>query len=270
MLRYSARPLKGTEFEMFKMPKSSSKSRGVVIAIEETGPADFVRSTPSKAYMPKVQASESTPGPVSSMLSKVPHEDTHHKPLTAPNRLSPALLCLLVSPAGKKVAPRAPASSPTPVRSNSIGSASATSPVMRSMFPRYDPKIPLAKQYYYPDHDIHRGLAATNLQIPRPSSSSAARFPSQVETLSSNPTQVDTRSPEAIPNGQNDVPVHLSERTELAPATSTPEELLDLWSVANGQGSQEAAETYTLKLSWYSSTFCQLLKASADKIQSRS
>ncbi|MCJ1462196.1 hypothetical protein MMC07_000796 [Pseudocyphellaria aurata] len=241
ILRYSTRPPKDTEFEMFKMPKTSSKSRGVVVAIEETGPADFVRSSPSKPFVPKVQTSESTPRPISSMSSNVAHEENHHKPST------PALRCLSVSPAGKKVTPRAPASSPTPVRSNSIGSASAPSPVMRSIFPRYDPNLSLAKQHYYPTRDIHRGPTGTTLQKPRPFSS--AGFPSRVETPSSNPTQIDTRSPGMKPDGQKGVPVPVSEISELAPATSTPEELLDLWSVANGQGSQEAADKYTLKLS---------------------
>lgn len=205
---------------------TSSEPRGVVIAIEETVPAEFVRSAPSKAY-------ESASKPLSSMLSDVAPEESHHKPSTPPNRLPPPL-SVSVPPAAEKSPPRSHTSSPILVRSNSIGSAAGDSPVMRSMFPRYDPKIPLAKQHYYPNHEIHRMPADAKLKVARPSAWSV-----------SVPTQVDTLSPS---------PVHDSKNSELALAISTPEELLDLWSVANGQGSQEAAETYTLKLSWYAST----------------
>jgi hypothetical protein len=31
---------------------------------------------------------------------------------------------------------------------------------------------------------------------------------------------------------------------------SSPEDLLDLWSIANGEGAENAAETYTLGLRW--------------------
>lgn len=205
---------------------TSSESRGVVIAIEETAPAEFVRSTPSMTY-------ESASKPLSSMLSDVAHEESHHKPSTAPNRLPPPL-SLSVPTAGERSPSRSHTSSPIFVRSNRIGSAAGDSPIMRSMFPRYDPKIPLAKQHYYPNHEIHRVPADAKLKVARPSACSA-----------SVPTKVDALSPS---------PVHASENPELAPAISTPEELLDLWSVANGQGSQEAAESYTLRLSWYAST----------------
>lgn len=265
ILRYSTRPPKDTEFEMFKLPKTSSESRGVVIAIEETVPAEFVRSTPSKAHVPKVQAYESPPKPVSSLLSDVAHEGSHHKPSTAPNRLPLSPLRLAVSPAGERSPPQSHTSSPTPIRSNSIGSADAHSPVMRSMFPRYDPKIPLAKQHYYPNRDIHRGPADAKLKVSRPSASCAG-IPSQVETLSPRHPTVNTRSPMIIPYGRRGVAVRTSENSDLAPAISTPDELLDLWSVANGQGSQEAAETYTLKLCWYASTIFHTFKALADEI----
>lgn len=276
ILRYSTRPPKDTEFEMFKLPKTSSESRGVVIAIEETVPAEFVRSTPSKAHVPKVQAYESPPKPVSSLLSDVAHEGSHHKPSTAPNRLPLSPLRLAVSPSGERSPPQSHTSSPTPIRSNSIGSADAHSPVMRSMFPRYDPKIPLAKQHYYPNREIHRGPADAKLKVSRPSASCAG-IPSQVETLSPRHPTINTRSPTIIPYGRRGVAVRTSENSDLAPAISTPDELLDLWSVANGQGSQEAAETYTLNLccpelgrnheiiSFTSSTSQTLYKLEADE-----
>lgn len=233
ILRYSTRPPKDTEFEMFKMPKPSGESRGVVIAIEET--------IPSKAY-------ESAPKPVSLMVSGVAHEGIHDMPSTAPNRLPPPPLNLSVSPAGERSPPRSQTSSPTVARNNCIGLAAAQSPVMRSMFPRYNPKIPLAKQHYYPNHQI-QGSADAKFKIPQPSAPSA-----------SVPSQVNTRSPAIISEGKSGVPTHASKKPEPPPAISTPDELLDLWSVANGQGSQEAAETYILRLSWCASTICQTCK----------
>lgn len=244
ILRHSNRP-KDFEFEMFKMPKSSSNSRGVVIAIEETVPAEFVRSTSSKAY-------DSTPKPVASMRSEVAHETSHYKTSNASNRL-PAPLNLLISPARER-SPRSNTSSPNLVSSNDIGSAVAHSPVMHSMFPRYDPTIPLAKQHYYPDHEINREPADPKPKLPWPSASSAS-------FLSPSPPKVNTRSPSTLSNGKSGVPVHDSNSSELSPAISTPEELLDLWSVANGQGSQEAAETYTLRLSWYASIVWQNIQS---------
>lgn len=260
ILRYSTRPPKDTEFEMFKMPKTSGESRGVVIAIEEAIP------TPSKPYVPKAQACESAPKPVSSMLSDVTHQGSHHEPSTALNRL-PSPLSLAILPAGERSPPRSHTSSPAHVRSDSIGSASTRSPVMHSMFPRYNPKIPLAKQHYYPNDEIHRGLVDSKPKVNGLSASSTSVF-SHDETLSPTPLKVNMRTPKMMDDGKSDVPVDASENSELPPAISTPEELLDLWSVANGQRSQEAAEGYTLRLSWYASITCPTFKPPANQIQS--
>lgn len=247
ILHYSTRPPADTEFEMFKMPKTPGESRGVVIAIEETVPAEFVRSIPSNAYVPEVQSYESAPKPISSILSDVAHGGSRQKPSLAPSRLPPSLR-LAVSPAMERTPPQRHPSSPNLVRSNSMGSVGVHSPVMRSIFPRYDPKVPLAKQHYYPNHEINRGPTHAKLKVPPPSVS-CADIPSQVETLSPGPPKVNTRT---IPDGA----VHAFKDSESAPVISTPEDLLDLWSVANGQGSHEAAETYTLRLSWYTNTNC--------------
>lgn len=41
------------------------------------------------------------------------------------------------------------------------------------------------------------------------------------------------------------------ENTQRATTLSSPEELMELWGLANGQAvSEEAADTYTLELSW--------------------
>lgn len=147
-------------------------------------------------------------------------------------------------------------SSPNLVRSNSApspGLHSPISPVMHSIFPRYNPTLSLARQHYYPSNPNLRGSAN---EAARPE---AYRLPaytgnldSRAENLGENilgtvPPSSISASPSGIEN-----PSRSSGHTQNCPNSlvSTPEDLLDLWSIANGQGSQEAAATYTLGLGW--------------------
>lgn len=166
-------------------------------------------------------------------------------------------LKLVVPPIEEKSILSIRTSSPTLVRSNSAPSSdlhSPISPVMRSMFPRYNPTLPLSKQHYYPRNPNPRGSANEAAR------SEALRSPpytrsvdSRAETLGEKILGTIPRSPiTASPSGSG-IPSRIPGHTHILPSSpiSTPEELLDLWSVANGQGSQEAAATYTLGLSWY-------------------
>lgn len=146
--------------------------------------------------------------------------------------------------------------SPTLVRSNSAPSPclhSPISPVMHSIFPRYNPSLSLAKQHYYPSNQNLRGSAN---EAARPEASKlpayTGNFNSRAETFGENilgtvPRSSITASPSAI-----GLPFPVSGHIHTFPNSlvSTPEALLDLWSIANGQGSQEAAATYTLGLNW--------------------
>lgn len=147
-------------------------------------------------------------------------------------------------------------SSPTLVRSNSApspGLHSPISPVMHSIFPRYNPSLSLARQHYYPSNQNLRGSAN---EAVRPEASRLPAYTgnvdSRAETLGENILGTEPRSSiTASPSGIG-IPSRISAHTHNFPNSlaSTPEDLLDLWSIANGQGSQEAAATYTLGLSW--------------------
>lgn len=165
-------------------------------------------------------------------------------------------LKLVVPPIEEKSITSIRTSSPTLVRSNSAPSPalhSPISPVMRSIFPRYNPTLPLARQHYYPSNPNLRGSAneAARLEALR-SPAYAGSVDSRAETLGENILGTVPRSPiTASPSGSG-IPSRIPGHTCALPSSpiSTPEDLLDLWSIANGQGSQEAAATYTLGLSW--------------------
>lgn len=147
-------------------------------------------------------------------------------------------------------------SSPTLVRRNSApspGLHSPVSPVMRSIFPLYNPTLPLARQHYYPSNPNLRRSANDE------AGSEALRSPtntgsvgSRAETLGENILGTVPRSPINASPRRSGIPSGIPGHTHILPSSpiSTPEDLLDLWSIANGQGSQEAAAKYTLGLSW--------------------
>ncbi len=251
ILRYSTRPPKDPEYEMFSMPKLSNSSQGIVIAIEETTPSKFVLSAPPKAYLSKSKASESTPMPITSTSAEKPFERGEQKTSAPPSRLPTRPLNHAVSPIKERSMTPARIGSPALVRSNSAPSTglnSPVSPVMRSMFPRYDHNLPLARQLYYPSNPSNRGSAN---ETPR-SSAYSGSVHSQTETLGTNILKTVPGGPRNVPHHASRISPKASEHSEIVhkPSLSTPEELLDLWSVANGQGSQEAADIYTLGLSW--------------------
>lgn len=147
-------------------------------------------------------------------------------------------------------------SSPTLMRSNSApspGLLSPISPVMRSIFPRYNPTLSLASQHYYPSSPNRGGSSneVARLEALR-SPAYAGSVDSRAEISGENILGTVPRSPIiASPSGSG-IPSRISGHAHTLPSSpiSTPKDLLDLWSIANGQGSQEAAATYTLGLSW--------------------
>ncbi|MCJ1476025.1 hypothetical protein MMC13_004689 [Lambiella insularis] len=135
-------------------------------------------------------------------------------------------------------------SSPTLVRKSSLGSTGTHSPVMRSMFPRYNPIVPLARQNYAPTTEPAMGSAAwqagpSDQQAQSPTSYSSPESPLIPARSNWSNTRLGS-------GGMKRSPLRVSETPP--PNLSTPEELLDMWSIANGQGSLEAAEIYTLGL----------------------
>ena len=120
------------------------------------------------------------------------------------------------------------------------------SPVMRSMFPQLNPAIPVTQQQYYPTLEGILPVMAAARGIPQysPSLYSEPRSPPQ-NVLASDPWTA-SRIPSTIINAS---PLRITEETPTE--LSSAEQLLDLWSIANGEGSTEAAEVYNLGLNWY-------------------
>ena len=140
-------------------------------------------------------------------------------------------------------AARSRAASPMPAQ-NGNNALDQQSPVMRSMFPRFDPSLPLASQQYLPVTDR---APPTTLRQP-----DAVQYsPSLYSQPRSPPTAV-LNDPWAASRIQSTLisssPLRVSE--EPPPTLSSGEELLDLWTIANGQDSPEAAGSYSLGLRW--------------------
>ena len=108
------------------------------------------------------------------------------------------------------------------------------------MFPRYNPNIPLTHQSYYPAIDRAAILPEELVNRPEYSPSLYSQRGGPSPAVSSN----GPKTPHSASNLEDQMV------QEPAQDLSTPEELLDMWSIANGQDSQEAADTYVLGLSW--------------------
>ncbi len=129
--------------------------------------------------------------------------------------------------------------SPTLVRSNSVASTTDTrSPLMQSIFPRYNPNLPLSQQRYYPDPA--RGASPTNL--PREVISKGDYSPSLYSPGSAGGF---TRK------GYMEVS-SMTPTTEIGTVQhSTTEDLGLLWEAANGQGSQKTPDLIRMQISRY-------------------
>ena len=119
------------------------------------------------------------------------------------------------------------------------------SPVMRSMFPQLSSAFPVSQQQYYPTLE----RAPPVLVVPGETTSYSPSLYSQprsppVALLASDPWTA-SRIPSTVINAS---PLRITE--ESPPELSSSEQLLDLWGIANGQASPEAAESYTLGLKW--------------------
>ena len=127
----------------------------------------------------------------------------------------------------------------TPMGANSSRSEAiaAPSPVMQSIFPRYDPSMPLTKHQYRPlssrNLSAHVSIGASNTYAyPAP------RLPySQLNrnvTYSVNESSVLEPASRGLPGD----------------SLSSPEALLDMWIISNGQSGREADTTFALNLKW--------------------
>lgn len=107
------------------------------------------------------------------------------------------------------------------------------------MFPTYNTEVPLGKQDYYPNQSAAPAMARMRQAVGGPSLQ-----------------QQDHNGISAIPvpdkkeADKKETPLRRTESVKRQTAFSTPEQLEELWSVANGKAGEQAADTYTLELSW--------------------
>ena len=112
---------------------------------------------------------------------------------------------------------------------------------MRSMFPSYNPTVSLGQQQYYPSTEVipaltrMREVAGPSTYIPH--------------------SQQDSRNSHLAPAKQEVVkkesPLRRSESLKRPTAFSKPEDLVDLWCLANGQMADDPMDQHVLELSWY-------------------
>ena len=219
-------------------PGDGSESQAVVIAITEMSPAapSFPSPLP-KAQLSEIQRSMSPATPsFPSPLPKAQLGDIQRS-MSPPSRLPPPPPRSNTEPSVKATSPK---SSRGLMRSASIVSSGTHSPVMRSMFPRYDPSRPLAQQKYYPDRATSPDLPRSFVRSPEPSPSLYSEH-GHLASEQSNTTKAMPYSAGASSDRIEEEPIDLS----------TPEELTEIWNIANGQESHEAVDTFTLGLKWY-------------------
>lgn len=114
----------------------------------------------------------------------------------------------------------------------SNGGPSSGQPIIRSIFPRYNPEIPLERQPYYPSQ-------ASPSHIPRDIISRAPYSPGIDSAMGSPMSAPPTVG--RFPRGIQDVPK--------TPNPATTEELKDLWKVTNGwRVSASEGRTFCLKM----------------------
>ena len=240
--RSTKKPAAGLpEFDMFP---PLSKTNGFIIQITEaTPPPPGHPSVMPETLYGAGHNSRQKPQPPPLTIPPKAYISDDQRPATPPS--PPASLPLgnqLTSPTEIPL-PRSSKNSPI-VRSNS-----GATPVMRSMFPRYDPNKPFTHQQYRPDTDRVPGLARAMAVA----GTSSYRPPSYTQEATNRPSSAYLQlEREKLRAGDSkDSPFRSAENVEPKATLSTPEQLLDLWDVANGQTtSEEILDTYTLELSW--------------------
>lgn len=108
------------------------------------------------------------------------------------------------------------------------------------MFPRYDPSIPLGRQQYHPSTN---GRVSPDIQEHMYSPS----LYSEPKRQSSRPSA----PPLVIPASSGSVLIlQEAHHGRVTTALSTPDELLPLWDIANGQGRDGAKDAFRVELGW--------------------
>ncbi|KAL9025498.1 MAG: hypothetical protein Q9180_007657, partial [Flavoplaca navasiana] len=252
MLRYTTSPpLRKSDFDMMK---PTGELHQFVIAINE----DDYNTSQMIPPPPAAHISTSRDAEAPSFRLQAPIPPLAVRPATpvslvitcpSPTSASPTRAA---SPSSAKPSPPSHTSSPTLVRNGSIASTGTYSPVMRSMFPRFDPTVPLARQHYYPSVDISPGTAAAVGRGDDLGSYSRSLYSQQEPSfrrLETDANEIGSANGLGLKNMMKDM-MKSSESQKDVACISTPTELLDVWALANGQDILGAIQEYKLQLSW--------------------
>ncbi|KAL9127760.1 MAG: hypothetical protein Q9217_003418 [Psora testacea] len=246
--KYTAKPPAG--LPEFQMIKPSGTTVGVVLAITEARPstsgsakAPEVVISPAEDIIPKPRPRRPTltiPSQAHISQQERPEASLALPPPPPPSFPRDAVGNPAPSPAEVPL-PRSTTNTPTLICSNSeCSTAVEQTPVMRSLFPSYNPNVPLAQQHYYPTMEAApalarmREVAGSSTSAPQPQQGSgSARLALARQVV---------EPKESL--------LRRSESTKRPTSFSKQEELVGLWSMANGQATGGAADSYNLELSW--------------------
>ena len=241
--RYTTKPRAGLpEFDMFP---PLGKTNGFVIQITETPPPPprlplVIAETQDTA----ARAPRQKPQPPPLAIPPRAYISDDQRPATPPSPPT-TIPSRNRAPSPTEVPlPRSSTNSPKIVRSNS-----GATPVMRSMFPRYDPNVPFTQQQYRPGVDRVPGLASAIAVA----GTSSCRPPSYFQQAKDRPSSAYLQlEREKLKSADiKESPLRSADSVKPKTTFSNPEQLLDLWDIANGQtASEEVFDTYILELSW--------------------
>ena len=245
----------------FEMLDPTGKGNGFIIQITEGRPGSSESIPPPPASespqreLPNIaqEAPQARPQPPPLTIPPKAHGTEWQRPSTPPSPLTPSPARSRAPSPSDVPLPRSSTNTPTLVRSNSKTSMKdestpVVSPVMRSMFPRYDPSRPLNRQSYYPNTDAVPGLAAAMAVAGSSSNNPYRQAGHRSISDFAQPSLENVRSETA---SIKESPLRNMDNAEDHATLSSPDELLELWGIANGQApSEQLAETYSLELSW--------------------
>ena len=243
------------EIPEFEMLAPSGKANGFVIQITEGRPSisEPVPAGPEQRA-PVQQSPRRRPQPPPLAIPPKAHIVEEQKPDIAPNPIHPSPVYERAPSAADVPLPRSNAPTPIPVEQSHAISPEAETPMMRSMFPRYDPNRPLARQSYYPDMETAPRLASAMAVAGSASNNRNSNNPYRQQMARSSSEPLTKASPDSQRSGNAEVkesPLRTVESSEQQTTYSNPEKLTEVWNIANGQAaSKDTADTYHLELSW--------------------
>lgn len=193
--------------------KASTKTESVLLQVIEDAPA--APSTPPTAPSSRTKS----PGSQGKSLTSAPPGSPRHQPnqRTLPSG----------SPSNSSISGHDVFSTASPQSSHT-----ASPPVlMRSIFPRFDPQLPIDKQSYHPQRTHEAPVTR-------------ARKP---QLTLATPSEIDqVLGPKTVPASVLDFPAGVLEPEEIR--FSSLQELEMLWEAANGQRPQDLCGTFSMRM----------------------